>query len=699
MCGIAGFFSPTLTRSQDHLSQTVRLMAFAIRHRGPDDAGAWVDTSAGLALGHARLAILDLSAAGHQPMVGASDRYVIAFNGEIYNHLALRTELEESGSATLSVDETESRLAGSGQTHPGVLATGARPAWRGHSDTETLLAAIERWGLEQTLQKCVGMFALALWDRDLRHLTLARDRFGEKPLYYGWIGDVAGQGGNVARQGSGLAQSRTFVFGSELKALRAHPSFKNSISRPALAQYLRFTHVPAPLSIYEGIFKLPPGTSLRVDAEFAHNPPEQAMDAPIPYWTLADVVQRGSGEQITDEVEAIDALHHRLSEAVRLQSISDVPLGAFLSGGVDSSTIVALMQAQSSRPIQTFTVGFEEAGFDESPYAAAVAKHLGTDHHALLVTARETLDVIPQLPQMYDEPFADSSQIPTHLVCKAARQNVTVALSGDAGDELFGGYNRYSWGSRIWNKVGWIPPEQRQWLGAAVQGISVSAWDSVGRFVGKDRLGDRAHKLASRLLSAKNLDDVYWSLVTEWPGGDSMVKGLSKNESLDEMTVRRSEPPSGLKDVAERMMFRDALTYLPDDILCKVDRAAMSVSLETRVPFLDHRIAELAWRLPLDMKIRGGETKWLLRQVLYQYVPRPLIERPKAGFGIPVGQWLRGPLREWAEALLDDARIRREGFFNPDPIRKAWGEHLSGQRDWTPRLWTVLMFQAWLEGQ
>ena len=632
-------------------------------------------------------------------MVGASDRYVIAFNGEIYNHLALRTELEESGSATLSVDETESRLAGSGQTHPGMLATGARPAWRGHSDTETLLAAIERWGLEQTLQKCVGMFALALWDRDLRHLTLARDRFGEKPLYYGWIGDVAGQGGNVARQGSGLAQSRTFVFASELKAVRAHPSFKNSISRPALAQYLRFTHVPAPLSIYEGIFKLPPGTSLRVDAEFAHNPPEQAMDAPIPYWTLADVVQRGSGEQITDEVEAIDALHHRLSEAVRLQSISDVPLGAFLSGGVDSSTIVALMQAQSSRPIQTFTVGFEEAGFDESPYAAAVAEHLGTDHHALLETARETLDVIPQLPQMYDEPFADSSQIPTHLVCKAARQNVTVALSGDAGDELFGGYNRYSWGSRIWNKVGWIPPEQRQWLGAAVQGISVSAWDSVGRFVGKDRLGDRAHKLASRLLSARNLDDVYWSLVTEWPGGDSMVKGLSKNESLDEMTVRRSEPPSGLKDVAERMMFRDALTYLPDDILCKVDRAAMSVSLETRVPFLDHRIAELAWRLPLDMKIRGGETKWLLRQVLYQYVPRPLIERPKAGFGTPVGQWLRGPLREWAEALLDHARIRREGFFNPDPIRKTWGEHLSGQRDWTPRLWTVLMFQAWLEGQ
>ena len=680
MCGIAGFFNPNLTNSQDHLSQTVRLMAFAIRHRGPDDAGAWADASTGLALGHARLAILDLSWAGHQPMASASDRYVIAFNGEIYNHLELRAELEQLG------------VGAHGPGSPEPLATDARIVWRGHSDTETLLAAIERWGLEQTLQKCVGMFALALWDRNLGHLTLARDRFGEKPLYYGWVGDVAGQG-------DGLGQSRTFVFGSELKALRAHPSFKNSISRPALAQYLRFTHVPAPLSIYEGIYKLPPGTSLRVDAAFASKTPSKATGGPVAYWTLVDAVQKGAREQMTDQVEAVDSLHHQLSEAVRLQSISDVPLGAFLSGGVDSSTIVALMQAQSTRPIQTFTVGFEEAGFDESPYAAAVAEHLGTDHHALLVTARETLDVIPKLPEMYDEPFADSSQIPTHLVCKAARQHVTVALSGDAGDELFGGYNRYSWGSRIWNKVGWIPPEQRHWLGVAVQGISVSGWDALGRAFGKDRLGDRAHKLASRLLSARNLDDVYWSLVTEWPGGDSIVKGLALEESLDEMTARRSEPPAALTDPAERMMFRDALTYLPDDILCKVDRAAMSVSLETRVPFLDHRIAEFAWRLPLDMKIRGGETKWLLRQVLYQYVPRSLIERPKAGFGIPVGQWLRGPLRDWAEALLDESRIRREGFFNPDPIRKAWGEHLSGQRDWTPRLWTVLMFQAWLEGQ
>jgi len=655
-------------------------MAFEIRHRGPDDTGAWTDASKGFALGHARLAILDLSAAGHQPMVSATDRYVIAFNGEINNHLELRTELEQLRART------------QGPVGPDSPANDSPQVWRGHSDTETLLAAIERWGVEQTLKKCVGMFALALWDRDLSHLTLARDRFGEKPLYYGWVGDVAGQAG-------GLGHHRTFVFGSELKALRAHPLFNNSISRPALAQYLRFTYVPAPLSIYEEIYKLPPGTWLRVDAEFADNPPAKKTEGPVPYWTVADVVQKGASEQITNEVEAVDALHHRLCEAVSLQSVSDVPLGAFLSGGVDSSTIVALMQAQSNRPIQTFTVGFEEAGFDESPYAAAVAKHLGTDHHALLVTARETLDVIPHLPKMYDEPFADSSQIPTHLVCKAARQNVTVALSGDAGDELFGGYNRYSWGSRIWNKVGWIPPEQRQWLGAAVQGVSVSAWDALGRVIGKDRLGDRAHKLASRLLRAKNLDDVYWSLVTEWPGGDAMVRGLSHAESLDQMSAQRSQPPAELMDAAERMMFRDALTYLPDDILCKVDRAAMSVSLETRVPFLDHRIAELAWRLPLDLKIRAGETKWLLRQVLYRYVPRALIERPKAGFGIPVGQWLRGPLRDWAEALLDDGRIRREGFFNPEPIRKAWGEHLSGQRDWTPRLWTVLMFQAWFEEQ
>ena len=658
----------------------IRSMAFAIRQRGPDDLGAWADPSTGVALGHARLAIIDLSAAGHQPMVSASDRYVIAFNGEIYNHLELRAELEQSGAATL------------GHVSIDTDANFARPVWRGHSDTETLLASIERWGLEKTLQKCVGMFALALWDRDLSHLTLARDRFGEKPLYYGWLGDGEGQGDRLGHQ-------PTFVFGSELKALRAHPSFKNPISRPAVAQYLRFTHVPAPLSIYEGIYKLPPGTSLRVDAQFASKPPPSATDGPVPYWTLADTVQKGRREQITDEVEAVSALNNLLSEAVRLQSISDVPLGAFLSGGVDSSTIVALMQAQSSRPIQTFTVGFQEAGFDESPHAAAVARHLGTDHHALYVTASETLDVIPQLPEMYDEPFADSSQIPTYLVCNAARRKVTVALSGDAGDELLGGYNRYSWGSRIWDKVGWMPMQQRKWLGTVVQGVSVTTWDALGQVIGKDRVGDRAHKLASRLLGARNLDDVYWSLVTEWPGGDSLVKGIANRESLDERTAQRSEPPEELVNAAERMMYRDALTYLPDDILCKVDRAAMSVSLETRVPFLDHRIAELAWRLPLRMKIRGDETKWLLRQVLYQYVPRSLIERPKAGFGIPVGQWLRGPLREWAEELLDGARIEREGYFHPAPIRKAWTEHLSGQRDWTPRLWAILMFQAWLEKQ
>ena len=685
MCGIAGIFNAQSVLSEVELDQLVGSMAFAIRHRGPDDAGTWVDRSAGVALGHARLAILDLSAAGHQPMVSTSGRFVIAFNGEIYNHRELRAELDQ-----LNFSEDEEVQSDREPIRPSPRAMASGYAWRGHSDTETLLAAIDRWGLVLTLQKSVGMFALALWDRELQQLILARDRFGEKPLYYGWVGE---------KQGHGAGNQQAFLFGSELKALRAHPFFKNPISRPALAQYLRFTHVPAPLSIYEGIYKLPPGTWLRVDTEFAFNSSVKTADGPQAYWSLAEAARKGARSPINDVVEAKQILHDQLNEAVRLQSISDVPLGAFLSGGVDSSTIVALMQAQSSRPIQTFTVGFEEAGFDESPYAAAVARHLGTDHHALLVTARDTLNVIPQLPEMYDEPFADSSQIPTHLVCKVARQKVTVALSGDAGDELFGGYNRYSWGSRIWNKVGWIPSEQRKWLGAAVRGISVSTWDALGQVIGKDRLGDRVHKLASRLLIARDLDDAYWSLVTEWPGGELLVKGMTYREFQDEMTAQRSEPPKELVKAADRMMYRDSLTYLPDDILCKVDRAAMSVSLETRVPFLDHRIAELAWRLPLTMKIRGRESKWLLRQILYQYVPKPLIERPKAGFGIPVGQWLRGPMRDWAEALLDEARILREGFFHPAPIRKAWTEHLSGQRDWTPRLWAILMFQAWLERQ
>ena len=679
MCGFAGFLTsdavPSGSGTSLAMSELATRMAQAIVHRGPDDAGAWADPQAGIALGFRRLSIVELSAAGHQPMHSASGRYVIAFNGEIYNHMKLRADL------------------------PGL-------AWRGHSDTETLLAGFEAWGVEETLKKTVGMFAIALWDTQTRTLHLARDRFGEKPLYYGWVGS----GSNGA-----------FVFGSELKALRAHPAFANPVSREALALYMRFTYVPAPHSIYQNIFKLEPGCMLSFaaaeprSAANALSAPAQALRPPFAqgaltlrrWWSLADVVQSGANNQITDEAQALAALEQRLKDAVRLQSLADVPLGAFLSGGIDSSTIVALMQQQSSQAVKTFTVGFEEAGFDESPHARAVARHLGTDHSELFVIATEAQAVIPQLPAMYDEPFADSSQIPTHLVCKAARQQVTVALSGDAGDELFGGYNRYFWGPRIWSRLAWLPYPARQALGAAIRALPTGAWDALSRPInamlpasqGIARAGDKAHKLAARLSGVRDLDDLYCSLVSEWQDPAQVVKldGLPHSAALG--LLDDPLPAQGADQQQLRMMYRDSTTYLPDDILCKVDRAAMAISLETRVPFLDHRVAELAWQLPLHMKIRGNEGKWALRQVLYKYVPRELIERPKAGFGIPVGQWLRGPLRDWAEDLLSEQRLQREGFFHLAPIRAKWSEHQSGQREHTASLWAVLMFQAWLQAQ
>jgi asparagine synthase (glutamine-hydrolysing) len=677
MCGFAGFLSPNIS-TPDALKDTVMRMSQSIAHRGPDDAGVWADAKAGIALGHRRLSIVDLTAAGHQPMHSSSLRYVLAFNGEIYNHMDLRYALE---------------------------AQGWSAPWRGHSDTETLLAGCEAWGLEETLKRTVGMFAIALWDTHTRTLQLARDRFGEKPLYYGWVGS----GANVA-----------FVFGSELKALRSYPGFANPVSREALALYMRFTYVPAPYSIYQDVFKLEPGCLMTLNVPLSYQPlsaPAQALRPPAKqgtltlqrWWALADTVQAGINQKYNDETEAVSALERTLKEAVRVQSLADVPLGAFLSGGIDSSTIVALMQQQASKPVKTFTVGFEEAGFDESPHARSVAKHLGTDHSELLVSAAEALAVIPQLPQMFDEPFADSSQIPTHLVCKAARQQVTVALSGDAGDELFGGYNRYFWGPRIWTRLAWLPYPARQALGAVIHAVPMAGWDALSQPVnallpsgkGIARAGDRAHKLAARLGGVRNLDDLYRSLVSEWQDPAQIVKGVA---AVGNVLVH--EPPSLLDDPLPtqgvdksqlRMMYRDSTTYLPDDILCKVDRAAMATSLETRVPFLDHRVAELAWQLPLSMKIRGNEGKWALRQVLYKYVPRDLIERPKAGFAIPLGQWLRGPLREWAEGMLIESRLQSEGYFHPAPIRIKWAEHLSGRRDHTPSLWAVLMFQAWLD--
>ncbi len=709
MCGFAGFLLGQPGGLDDTEALAARL-ANAIAHRGPDDFGAWADAQAGIALGHRRLSIVDLSPAGHQPMASASGRFVMAFNGEIYNHLELRGLLR---SARNDGDLRHREAAGRGDPSPNERGDGGGDGdggWRGHSDTETLLAGFERWGVQATLAKTVGMFAIALWDVQQRKLHLARDRFGEKPLYYGWAGSGAG---------------RAFVFGSELKALRAFPGFSNPVCRQALAQYMRFMYVPAPLSIYEDIYKLEPGCLLSVNGlpRCARNDDrtcnneitrhcEERSDAAIQnardgfkmtrWWSLADVVQAGAQNQITDEVEAVNALEQRLADAVRLQSLADVPLGAFLSGGVDSSTIVALMQQQAMRPVKTFTVGFEEAGFDESPYARAVAQHLGTDHAELFVTAVEARSVIADLPAMYDEPFADSSQIPTHLVCRAARQQVTVVLSGDAGDELFGGYNRYFWGPRIWAKLAWMPYPVRQALGAAISAVPVAGWDALSRPVnallpggrGIAQAGDKAHNLAARLANVRDLDDLYLSLVTEWQDPASVVRGgagLPRSVAIHDFTV-----PENL-DPVERMMYRDSMTYLPDDILCKVDRAAMAVSLETRVPFLDHRVAELAWQLPLSMKIRGGQGKWALRQVLYRHVPKELIDRPKAGFGIPVGQWLRGPLRPWAESLLDEKRLQAEGYFYPAPIRQKWAEHLAGQRDHTASLWAVLMFQSWLE--
>lgn len=670
MCGLTGFFGQA---GRQDLSQTVRRMADAISARGPDDAGVWVDEEVGLALGHRRLAIVDLSPAGHQPMLSASGRWVIVFNGEIYNHLALRADLQICGFA---------------------------PEWRGHSDTETILAAVEAWGLEATLNRCVGMFAIALWDRHSRVLNLARDRFGEKPLYYGWVG----------REGGAC-----FIFGSELKALRSHPDFDAPVCRKALAQYMRFLYVPAPRSIYQGVFKLEPGCLLTLRGL----PPSAAPSAPLRpgfvhgsvlvkrWWSLNAAVEVGARNSVEDEGQALRELEDRLNDAVRLQSLADVSLGAFLSGGVDSSTIVALMQQQSSRPVQTFTIGFDEAGFDEAPHARAVAQHLGTDHHEMRVSARMAQDVIPALPWMYDEPFADSSQIPTHLVCRAARQHVTVALSGDAGDELFGGYNRYFWGPRIWGRLAQLPVPVRQLLGRLIAAVSPETWDAAGRFLhrgpgadGVVRLGNKLHKLVEPLKHARNMDDLYRSLVSEWSDPASLLLPTCGSAAEEPLSLLDDPlPVSGLDDDQLRMMFRDSVTYLPDDILCKVDRAAMAVSLETRAPFLDHRVTELAWRLPLHMKIRGKTGKWALRQVLYKHVPQSLIERPKAGFAVPIGAWLRGPLRAWAEELLSPKQLEDAGYLRAKPIQLRWRQHLAGTHDHTPSLWAVLMFQAWLQQQ
>jgi len=530
------------------------------------------------------------------------------------------------------------------------------------------------------------MFAIAVWDVKVKKLYLIRDRFGEKPLYYGW-------------------SNKVFMFGSELKALRSYKGFNNKIDRSVLSLYMQYMYVPSPYSIFKDIYKLDPGCILQIDSSGIASPPEQitssvldAKGVSIKQWySLSRVAKNSQKNLIKDENEAVELLEKTLLESVQSQLISDVPLGAFLSGGIDSSVIVSLMQKASKKPVKTFTIGFEEGAFNEAIYAKEVAKHLGTDHHELYVTASDAFKVIPHLPTLYDEPFADSSQIPTYLVSKLAKQKVTVSLSGDAGDELFGGYNRYLWGSRIWSKAKWIPPNLRSIVGGVIQKLPVSEWDKLGHSLPNkyrvSSMGDKAHRMAHRLKSVSSLDDMYHSLVTEGYREESLVinDGLVLETKLDNYNII-----SSISESEQRMMLWDSLTYLPDDILTKVDRAAMGVSLETRIPFLDHRVVELAWKMPLDMKIRNGEGKWPVRQVLYKYVPRELIERPKAGFAVPVGQWIRGPLREWACDLLDEKRIQREGYFNPELVKELWEQHLSGSYDWTSRLWAILMFQAWL---
>lgn len=645
MCGITGFLQPP--GSADQFAPLAQAMADRIAHRGPDDHGVWVDADAGVALGHRRLAILDLSPAGHQPMASASGRWVIAFNGEIYNHLELRKHLE---------------------------AAGAAPTWRGHSDTETLLAGIEAWGVETTLKRCVGMFAFAAWDRVERALWLARDRLGEKPLYYGWQGGV-------------------FLFGSELKALRAHPAFDAAVDRGALALLLRHNYVPGPHSIYRGIAKLPPGTWLRVDAR-------QRMPQLQAYWSLAEVAERAVAQPFTgSDAEAVDALERVLGDAIQAQMVADVPLGALLSGGIDSTLVAALMQARSRQPIRTYTIGFQEKAHDEADHARAIAAHLGTAHTELYLTGQDALDLIPRLPQLYDEPFADSSQLPTHLVMRLARAYVSVALSGDGGDEMFGGYNRYFLGPKAWKHIGWMPLPLRRALGAALTAVPAAflnttlAWPA--RWAGIALPGDKAHKLGLRLRHLRGIDDLYLSLVTEWPDAAGMVV---EGRSPPYLLAQRAHWPR-LADPVARMMALDALTYLPDDILVKVDRAAMAVSLETRAPFLDRDVVAFAWSLPMRMKLRHGQGKWILRRLLDRYVPRALLERPKMGFGIPLDEWLRGPLREWAEDLLAEDALRREGYLDPAPIRAAWRRHLCGEASLGHRLWSVLMFQAWRRAQ
>lgn len=636
MCGITGFVQVGGCSETD-ARHIIEAQTKTLLHRGPDDDGIWMDPEAGVALGHRRLSILDLSPAGHQPMVSASGRYVVVLNGEIYNHLEIRERLEAAESA---------------------------PRWRGHSDTETLLASIDRWGIEFTLGLSVGMFAFGVWDRRDNVLTLARDRMGEKPLYYGW------QGGS-------------FLFASELKAIRAHPGFRPEIDRGVLEDYMRHGYIRAPQCIYRNIFKLLPGTYLQMPAMRSAG----ILPAPKSYWSLREAVEQGRRDPFQgDDEEAARLLEDLLGRAVALQSIADVSLGAFLSGGIDSSLVVALMQARSSKAVKTFTIGFNEARFNEAPYARAVAQHLGTDHTELYVDSNDAMQVIPKLPVLFDEPFGDSSAIPTYLVSQLARSKVTVSLSGDGGDEIFGGYSRYQRTADIWRNLRKIPRALRVSMSYGAR--------QFGPLTRATSLGPTLQRFG-QYLSADSAQQCYAIQFSQHYGLTTGVLGVPGDSPTR---------PAGWEGTAaserlfDHMMYEDSVSYLPDDILVKVDRASMAVSLESRVPMLDHRVVEFAWRLPLHLKVRQGEGKWLLKKVLRRHIPSQLIDRKKMGFGVPVGEWIRDPLRDWAEDLLSAQRLRQQGFFDEPTVRARWAQYLKGGRMSSDGIWQLLMFQSWMDG-